>query len=60
MDFNGDQTVQGAKDSFSANCSKGFKRHQTINKGLEVFELIKLKLSLDKTLIHRLVSFKAL
>jgi len=25
MDFNGNQTVQGSKDSFSANCSKGFK-----------------------------------
>jgi len=26
-------TVQGPKDSFSA-ASKGFKRHQTMNKGL--------------------------
>jgi len=34
MDFTGNQTVQGPKDSFSANCSKGFKP----------FELIKLKL----------------
>jgi len=34
MDFNGNQTVNGSKDSFSANCSKGFKRLQTINKGL--------------------------
>jgi len=36
MDFNGNQTVQGPKDSFSqtANCSKGFKRLQTMNKGL--------------------------
>jgi len=33
MDFNGNQTVQGPKDSFSANCSKGFKRFQTMNKG---------------------------
>jgi len=33
MDFNGHQTVQGPKDSFSANCLKGFKRHQTMNKG---------------------------
>jgi len=34
MDFNGVQTVQGPKDNFSANCTKGFKRHQTMNKGL--------------------------
>jgi len=34
MDFNGNQTVQGPKDSFSANCSEGFKRFQTMNKGL--------------------------
>jgi len=34
MDFTGNQTVQGPKDSFSANCSKGFKRLQTMNKGL--------------------------
>jgi len=34
MDFIGDQTVQGPKDSFCANCSKGFKRFQTMNKGL--------------------------
>jgi len=34
MDFNGNQTVQGAKDTFSAKCSKGFKRFQTMNKGL--------------------------
>jgi len=34
MDFTGNQTVQGPKDSFSANCSKGFKRFQTMNKGL--------------------------
>jgi len=26
MDFTGNQTVQGPKDSFNANCSKGFKR----------------------------------
>jgi len=31
MDFNGNQTVQGPKHSFSANCSKGFKRFQTMN-----------------------------
>jgi len=34
MDFNGVQTVQGPKDSFSANCSKGFKQFQTMNKVL--------------------------
>jgi len=39
MDFNGNQTVQAPKDSFSANyklklSSKGFKRFQTMNKGL--------------------------
>jgi len=34
MDFNGNQTVQGPKDSFSANCSKGFKQFQMMNKGL--------------------------
>jgi len=34
MDFNGNQTIQGPKDSFSANCSKAFKRFQTMNKGL--------------------------
>jgi len=34
MDFIGNQMVQGPKESFSANCSKGFKRHQTMNKGL--------------------------
>jgi len=34
MDFNGVQTVQGPNESFSA-ASKGFKRHQTMNKGLE-------------------------
>jgi len=33
MDFTGNQTVQGPKDSFSA-ASKDFKRHQTMNKGL--------------------------
>ncbi len=33
MDFNGNQTVQGPNESFSA-ASKGFKRHQTMNKGL--------------------------
>jgi len=32
--FNGNQTVQGPKDCFSANCSKSFKRFQTMNKGL--------------------------
>jgi len=32
MDFNGNQTVQGPNESFSA-ASKGFKRHQTMNKG---------------------------
>jgi len=31
MDFNGVQTVQGSKDIFSTNCSKGFKRFQTMN-----------------------------
>jgi len=30
MDFNGNQTVHGPKDSFSA-ASKGFKRFQTMN-----------------------------
>jgi len=34
MDFNGNQKVQGPKDTFSANCSKGFKRFQAMNKGL--------------------------
>jgi len=34
MDLNGNQMVQDPKDSFSANCSKGFKRFQTMNKGL--------------------------
>jgi len=33
MDFIGNQTVQGQNDSFIA-ASKGFKRHQTMNKGL--------------------------
>jgi len=33
MDFNGNQMVQGPNESFSA-ASKGFKRHQTMNKGL--------------------------
>jgi len=33
MDFNGNQTVQGPNESFSA-ASKGFKRHQTMNRGL--------------------------
>jgi len=33
MDFNGNQTVQGPNESFSA-ASKSFKRHQTMNKGL--------------------------
>jgi len=33
MHFNGNQTVQGPNDSFSA-AAKGFKRHQTMNKGL--------------------------
>jgi len=32
--YNGNQMVQGPKDSFSANCSKGFKRFQTMNNGL--------------------------
>jgi len=34
MDFTSNQTFQGPKESFSANCSKGFKRHQMMNKGL--------------------------
>jgi len=33
LDFNGNQTVNGPNESFSA-ASKGFKRHQTMNKGL--------------------------
>jgi len=33
MDFIGNQTVQGANERFSA-ASKGFKRHQMMNKGL--------------------------
>jgi len=33
MDFNRSQTVQGPNESFSA-ASTGFKRHQTMNKGL--------------------------
>jgi len=33
MDFNGNQTVQGPKDSFGEDCSKGFKRLQMMNKG---------------------------
>jgi len=33
MDFNGNQTVQGPNVSFSA-ASRGFKPHQTMNKGL--------------------------
>jgi len=33
MDFNGGQTDKGTNESFSA-ASKGFKRHQTMNKGL--------------------------
>jgi len=33
MDFNGNQTVQGPNESFSA-ASKGFKQHQMMNKGL--------------------------
>jgi len=33
MDIIGNQTVQGPNESFIAT-SKGFKRHQTMNKGL--------------------------
>ncbi len=33
VSFNGLQTVEGQNDSFSA-ASKGFKRYQTMNKGL--------------------------
>jgi len=33
MDLNGNQTVQGPNESFSA-ASKGLKRHQTVNMGL--------------------------
>jgi len=33
MDFIGNQTLQGPKESFSA-ASKGFKRHQAMNMGL--------------------------
>jgi len=44
MDFNGNQTVQG----FSA-ASNGFKRHQTMNKGLKVF--LKVKYSFKDALI---------
>jgi len=33
MDFIGNQPVEGPNESFSA-ASKGFKRHQTMNKGL--------------------------
>jgi len=33
MDFIGNQTVQGPNERFSA-ASKGFKRHQTMNKSL--------------------------
>jgi len=33
MEFNGNQTVQGPNDSFSAALN-GFKQHQTMNKGI--------------------------
>jgi len=33
MDFIGNQTFQGPNESFST-ASKGFKQHQTMNKGL--------------------------
>jgi len=36
MDFIGNQTVQGPNERFSA-ASKGFKRHQTMNKGQDLF-----------------------
>jgi len=39
MDFTGNQTVQGPKDSFSENCTKGFKRFQTVNSSQFTFEL---------------------
>jgi len=57
MHFTGNQTVQGSKDSFSANCSKGFKRFQTMNKGL-----IKLKITkfVFATLLFKLVQEKIL
>jgi len=32
MDFSGNQTVQGPKETFSANCSKGFKQFQMMTK----------------------------
>jgi len=35
MDFIGNQMVQGPNDTFGT-ASKGFKRHQTMNKGLYV------------------------
>jgi len=38
MGFIGNQTVQGPNESFSA-ASKGFKRHQMMNKGLILFAL---------------------
>jgi len=38
MHFNGNQTVQGPNESFSA-ASKGFKRHQTMNKGLKYWNI---------------------
>jgi len=34
MDITGNQTVNGPNESLSANCSKGFKLFQTMNKGL--------------------------
>jgi len=34
MHFNGNQAVQGPKDSFIANCSKGFTQFHMMNKGL--------------------------
>jgi len=39
MDFNGNQPVQGPNERFSG-ASKGFKRHQTMNKGLIYSETI--------------------
>jgi len=33
MDFIGNQTVQGSNECFNA-ASKGFKQHQTMDKGL--------------------------
>jgi len=47
MDFNGNQTIQGPKDSLSANSSNGFKQFQMLLRGNNVLPQTSSALSLS-------------